>query len=91
MFGKTQTEHDENLIQVLERLKENNFKINEEKSQYNKSEVNFLGHVISIKEFRQKMRKSKQSNPSRSLEIYQKCGAFLDCQTKLDIEARRDV
>ncbi|KAG0435658.1 Retrovirus-related Pol polyprotein from transposon 17.6 [Dictyocoela muelleri] len=48
IFGKTEEEHDENLNDVLKRLKSFNLKINKEKSKFKQYEVKFLGYNISL-------------------------------------------
>lgn len=45
--GKTSDEHDRNLKELLERLKQNNVKISETKSEFGVTEVEFLGHVVT--------------------------------------------
>ena len=47
VMGKTQDEHDTHLKSLLETLKNHNIRINEAKSQYNKREICYLGHIIS--------------------------------------------
>ncbi len=47
IFGKTSAEHSANLQQVLQKLNDNNFRLNLSKCEFNVSEVTFLGHVIS--------------------------------------------
>jgi len=46
VYGKTQEDHDKMLRKVLQRLQENNFKINVEKMQYKQQEVRLLGAII---------------------------------------------
>ncbi|KAG0433307.1 Transposon Ty3-I Gag-Pol polyprotein [Dictyocoela muelleri] len=46
IFSENIEEHKQYLVTVEERLNEYNLKINEEKSQYNKSEIDFLGYKI---------------------------------------------
>ncbi|KAL1446523.1 hypothetical protein WDU94_003657 [Cyamophila willieti] len=45
--GKDETDHDRLLIEVFERARKYNVKFNEEKFQYRKSSVKFLGQIIS--------------------------------------------
>lgn len=45
--GRTQEEHDDNLRKLLVRAKEVNVKFNKEKIQLNRSEVQYLGHIVS--------------------------------------------
>ena len=45
--GSTEPEHDKNLHSVLERLREINLKLSARKCVYKKSEVLYIGHVLS--------------------------------------------
>lgn len=45
--GKTQSEHDNNLLAVIQRLKQCNLKLNKEKCVFSQPTVTFLGHVLS--------------------------------------------
>jgi hypothetical protein len=45
--GKTQQEHDSNLRKLLAKAQEKNVKFNKEKIQLNKTEVRYLGHIVS--------------------------------------------
>lgn len=47
VYGQTVTEHDEALTSVLNKINELKIRINEEKSEYRKREVTFLGYIIS--------------------------------------------
>ena len=47
VFGKDQEDHDRNLRKLLSRAKEHNVKFNREKIQLNRSEVRYLGHIVS--------------------------------------------
>jgi len=49
VHGATEAEHNERLIQVLNRLKTAGVTLNESKCEFSKSEVKFLGHVINSK------------------------------------------
>ncbi|GBG86031.1 hypothetical protein CBR_g40932 [Chara braunii] len=46
VFGKTLEEHQGHLRQVLEKLREANFKINAKKCEWAKTQVLYLGHVL---------------------------------------------
>ncbi|GBG58972.1 hypothetical protein CBR_g24321 [Chara braunii] len=46
VFSKTLQEHQGNLQQVLEKLREANFKINAKKCEWAKTQVLYLGHVL---------------------------------------------
>lgn len=47
VFGKTVEEHNRNLKEVLERIKNSGLKLNKDKCDFNKTQINFLGHIIS--------------------------------------------
>ena len=47
IWGSSQKEHDEVLIKVLDRIRESGLKLNKGKCVFSKSEVTFLGHVVS--------------------------------------------
>ena len=47
VFGKGKAEHDKRLRTLLERLKANHVTLNKEKCEFNKSEVEFIGHKVS--------------------------------------------
>ena len=47
IFGSTQEEHDRCLNDTLEKLKEFNLTINEKKCEFSKTELKFLGRLIS--------------------------------------------
>jgi len=47
VFWKGKEEHDQNLRGVLQRLKENNLRLNKDKCEFSKTEINFYGHIFS--------------------------------------------
>lgn len=47
VFGKGKEEHDKNLRGVLQRLKENNLRLNKDKCEFSKTEIKFYGHIFS--------------------------------------------
>lgn len=49
VFGKNQEEHDRNLENLLKRLRDKNLTLNKKKCQFNKTTVEFLGHIFSEK------------------------------------------
>ena len=49
IFGKTQSEHDENLRNTLKRLSEKGLTLNREKCELNVKSVEYFGHVFSGK------------------------------------------
>ena len=44
IFGKTELEHDRNLLQFLETTRKNGLVLNKSKLQFKKQEVHFFGH-----------------------------------------------
>jgi len=46
VFGRNQTEHDERLEEVLQKLEEAGITLNAEKCEYSKASLTFLGHVV---------------------------------------------
>ena len=47
LFGKRQEEYDMNLRDVLQRLQENNLRLNEDKCEFSKTEIMLYGHTFS--------------------------------------------
>lgn len=47
VFGKTSDEHDKHLITICKKLEDNDVKINMDKWQFKKEEIDFLGFTIS--------------------------------------------
>ena len=47
IHGKSQVEHDERLIRVLQRLDERGLTLNPSKCEFDLSHVKFMGHIIS--------------------------------------------
>jgi transposase InsO family protein len=47
VIGKSQEEHDERLMQVLERIRLHGLSLNSFKCRFNESEVSYLGHRLS--------------------------------------------
>ena len=47
IHGKDKTEHDERLRKVLEQLQESEVTLNKEKCEFWKTNIKFLGHMIS--------------------------------------------
>ena len=47
IYGHNQEEHDERLLAVLSRIEEAGLTLNKEKCEFSKSEVKFLGHILS--------------------------------------------
>ena len=47
VYGKTQEEHDQSLLQVLERLKCKGLTLNSDKCQFSQHSIKFLGHIVN--------------------------------------------
>lgn len=47
VYGRTLVEHNENLKIVFQRLRENNLKLQPDKCEYLKPELQYLGHIIT--------------------------------------------
>ena len=72
-FGKTQAEHDAHLEAVLKWIKSAGVILNHSKSEFLKSELKFLGHIINTQGVKANPAKQKYSH----LRIFQKCDASL--------------
>ena len=46
VYGSTQDEHDSHLISVLDKIKASGATLNEDKCQFSKKSIKFLGHII---------------------------------------------
>ena len=49
VYGSTQDEHDCHLISVLDKIKASGATLNEDKCQFSKKSIKFLGHIIDSK------------------------------------------
>ncbi|PIK38685.1 hypothetical protein BSL78_24481 [Apostichopus japonicus] len=47
VLGRTKDEHDTRLRNVLQRARENNFKLNGKKCKFAQTEIKYLGHILS--------------------------------------------
>lgn len=47
VFGKTIEEHEERLLKVLDRLKEEGLKLSLDKCQFGRTSVTYVGHIVS--------------------------------------------
>ena len=47
IYGRSQEQHDERLLVVLNRLEEAGLTLNRDKCEFSKTEVKFLGHILS--------------------------------------------
>jgi hypothetical protein len=81
IMAKTCEEHDRLVSLVLQRLSEAGFAVNEAKSEYGKSEITFLGHVVSgdgIRPDPTKIEALRNMRPPRSLSELQSLMGFLN-------------
>lgn len=77
VFGITREEHDENLGRVLERLREHNARINEDKSVFAQQSVKFLGFEVSEDGLKVEEDKLKAIREFRRPESQQEVKSFL--------------
>lgn len=47
IFGRTLEEHEERLLKVLDRLRDEGLKISLDKCQFGRTSVNYVGHIVS--------------------------------------------
>lgn len=92
VFGKTKSEHDENLKAVLERLSEHNVCINEEKCVYGQQAVKFLGFQVTHDGLRVDEEKIKAIREFRRPESQLEVKSFLGLVnfTERFIQSRAD-
>ena len=57
IYSKNPDEHDEHIHLILQKLKEYSLKVDLEKSEFDKEEVEFLGHIIGKDSIRMDPRK----------------------------------
>lgn len=77
VYGSDQKDHDANLKAVLHRLREHGLEINHEKSCFAKSEVTFIGHVISKGIIKPMLDKVKSIREFRFPESAEELRSFL--------------
>ncbi len=81
IMATTRAEHDRLVTLVMKRLAEAGFAINEAKSEFGKSEITFLGHVMSgdgIRPDPSKIEALRSMRPPRSLSELQSLMGFLN-------------
>ena len=61
VFGKGQEENNKNPCGILQRLKENNLRLNEDKCEFSKTEFKFYGHIYNYSGLKPDPRKVKPS------------------------------
>ena len=47
IYGRTEEEHNVTLLKVLNKIRKSGLKVNRDKCQFNKTKLEFLGHIIS--------------------------------------------
>ena len=70
VFGKTQNENDKHLEALLRQIKEANVTLSQQKCEFSKTKLTFLGHVIDTDGIRADPKKAKaivNINPPTSL------------------------
>jgi len=77
VFGKGQEEHNKNLRGVLQRLKENNLRLNDDKFEFSKAEIKFCGHIFSSSDLKPDQVKLKPSTRQVLLRTIVRYGTVL--------------
>ena len=75
VFGSTQCEHDRSLELVLRRLSERNLTVNQAKCAFNKTSIEYFGHVFSAKGISVLQRRLKLYIKQVLLQMPAKCAA----------------
>lgn len=83
VFGRTMSEHDENLEALLKRLQDVGLGINPDKCEFRKKEVRFLGHIISENSIRPMFDKVQAIREFRSPATAEELRRFLGMVTYL--------
>lgn len=83
IWGMSQAEHDERLHNVLGRLRKAGLTLNLDKCELNRSEVNFLGHVISANGVRADPEKISAVQDMREPSNVSELRSFLGMVTQL--------
>ena len=77
VFGKDQEEHNKNLRGVLQRLKENNLRLNKDKCAFSKTEIKFYGHIFSSVDVRPDPKKVKAIHEAQPPQNHSELKSFL--------------
>ena len=87
VFGKTKTEHNQNLEKVLARLSEHNLTLNKDKCKLAETQLQFMGHTLTNNGFepdKRKIEAIQQTKPPTSpkeirsfLGLVQYCAKFI--------------
>ena len=76
VWGSTIQEHDERLKMTLDRIRENNVKLSENKCQYRKDKIDYVGHTVcqkGLKASEEKIRATrdmKQPQSKKELQTF---------------------
>ena len=69
VWGSTIQEHDERLKMTLDRIRENNVKLSENKCQYRKDKIDYVGHTVcqqGLKASEEKIRATRDMKQPQS-------------------------
>lgn len=93
VFGSTKEEHDENLAAVLERLRNHNVRLNEEKCVFGSQAVTFLGFMLTSEGWQVEDEKLSAIENCRRPETCSEVKSFLGLVTFVDrfIPSRADL
>ncbi|UYV72006.1 K02A2.6-like [Cordylochernes scorpioides] len=76
VFGASLEEHNNNLEKVLKRARDINLKFNKEKSQFLKTEIKYLGHILTSNGYRpyeEKVRAIKEMPVLKNKQNLERC------------------
>ena len=77
VFGKGQEEHNKNLRGVLQRLKENNLRLNKDKCEFSKTKIKFYGHIFSSSGLKHDPRKVEAIHKARPSQNHSEVKSLL--------------
>ncbi|WUR04790.1 integrase catalytic domain-containing protein [Vairimorpha necatrix] len=81
VFGTTEEIHDKNFRIITERLKNNDLRLNEDKTIYKKTSVEFLGHIIEYNKIKPKLEASQgidEIKPPQNIKSLQEFLGFIN-------------
>ena len=76
VFGKGQEEHIKNPRGILQRLKENNLHLNEDKCEFSKTEFKFYGHIFNYSGLKPDPRKVEAIHKARPPQSHSEVSAW---------------
>ena len=77
IFAQNQEEHNKILRMLLERLRERNLTLNRDKCEFNKSELRFMGHILSDGGLKIDANKVKAVSETKEPTNANECRSFL--------------